>query len=187
MLYECATVLGLPKSRAVAHCERAVSEILALILPEIPKQRIDVKHWRLVAGNSIDGPLEEALDKDHHVIRRQRAFYAERQGIFENVLPDDIWGILRRRKLRRFLRLKITRSLRSKAVLVDDRRTRRRMAEDHKERYGITDKDIYEAAGVRPEDFYRWRKNGCSNRSVIHRRLVWVLFSPAWPPTRPPM
>jgi hypothetical protein len=187
MLYECATVLGLTESRAMAHCDRAVPEILALILPDIPRQKTDAKYWRLVPADDLAGPFEEVMDRDHHVIRRQRALYAERQGIFENVLPDDIWGFLRRPKLRRFLRLKIIRTLRSTAVLVDDRRTRRQMAEDCKQQYGISDKEIYQVGGVRPEDFYRWRRNGCSNRSVIHRRLIWVLCSPIWPPMRPPM
>jgi hypothetical protein len=187
MLYECASVLGLPPAPATAHCNRAAQEILALILPDIPKQSMDARYWRLQPETAISGPFEEVLDEDHHVIRRQHAFYAERQGVFEQILPDDLWGILRRHKLRRLLRSKILRCVRSKAALLDDRRTRRQMAEDCKQHYGKRDKDIYKAAGVRPEDFYRWRSNALSSRSVIHRRVVWVLFSPGWPPTPPPM
>jgi hypothetical protein len=187
MLFECASVFGRPESEAAAHCEQAVAGILTMVLPDIPKQKVDGKYWRLIRETALAGPYEELLDRDHHIVGRQRAFYSERQGIFEQELPEDVWGILRRRKLRLLLRLKLERTLWSKAVLIDDRRTRRQMAEDAKLRYGIKDKDIYEAAGVRREDFYRWRSDGCSNDTIIHRRLVWVLFSPAWPPLPPPV
>jgi hypothetical protein len=190
MLFEIATVLGLPESESEAHCERAVTGISTLILPEIPKQKIDSKAWRLQPESALSGPFEEVLDRDHHVVQRQRAFYAEPQGILEKLLQellsDDTWGILRRPKLRRLLSGKIKQTLRSRAVLVDDRRTRLQMVDECKQRHGIVDKEIYTAVGVRSEDFYRWRKDGCSNRTLIHRRLVWALFSPTWPPPPPP-
>jgi hypothetical protein len=98
------------------------------------------------------------------------------------------WGWLPLRRMRLFLRLQLTKALREETARIDaDRRSRRQMANDCKQRHSITDRDICGATKTSRSEFYRWLQGRratrpIGNRSAVSMRLISALVSPIWPP-----
>jgi hypothetical protein len=146
------------------------------------------------AGRVIAGPFEILLDKHRRPVGYRRAPYAERRGEFEHSPLGDLWGLLHAPEMRRPRRLLVARlkaHVRSDLVqMADDRRSRRQIVEDCQERHAgydskrISHKNIAEAARVSLNDFYQWRADNPRIGAKKHRRILFVVCCPVWPPPR---
>jgi hypothetical protein len=189
MVYEDAAVTGLPRDKKLAHCLGAIEEIMASILPasraaeSLPPEAYDFKLVKSPAG-----PYWLTRDQYRRIIDIQIA----QQGAFEEVAPENLWGLARLSKPRLLLEQILRERLEAvSARIIDDRRGRRELLEDCQLRHGVSKEQIRLAAGIRHEEFYRWLrgdeetpKRRVNNRSRIHRHMVRVLTSPVWPPAK---
>jgi hypothetical protein len=199
-IFERTVIPILGSSQRPAHCKRVVNAIVRLILPPTPVQDPlpeGIKSARLSeekvwGGTVISGPFEILQDEHGRTIEYRRALHAECRGEFEHLPLGNVWGLLRAlKKPRRLLRQTITARVRSDLVqMAADRRSRKQMVEDCLERHagygaqGITHKNITEAARVSLNDFYQWRANNPRIGPQKHRRILFVVCCPLWPPPR---
>jgi hypothetical protein len=200
-VFERTVIPQLPPSERHAHAERVVHAIMRTILPDhtveepLPPgaQSVRLSEEKMWAGKVIAGPFEILLDQNRRPIGYRRAPYAERRGEFEQSPLGDLWGILHAPEMKRARRLMATRlraRLRSELVqMADDRRTRRQMADDcqaqhNKNGVAVTHKMIAGAAKVSINDFYQWRADSppIPSTSIKHRRILFVVCCPVWPP-----
>jgi hypothetical protein len=197
-IFERTVIPNLASSQRPAHSKRVVNAIVRLIVPPTPVQDplpSDAKSVRLSeekvrAGMVIAGPFEILLDEHGHSIAYRRALSAERRGEFEHLPLGDVWGLLRALKRpRRLLRQTITARVRSDLVqMAADQRSRHQIVEDCLERHagyctqGISHKHIAQAARVSMGDFYQWRANTPRIGPQKHRRVLFVVCCPTWPP-----
>jgi hypothetical protein len=196
--FERTVIPQLPPSRRHAHSERVVRAIVRMILPDRPAQApllprtksVRLSEEQTWAGKVIAGPFEIELDKHQRPIRYRSAPYAERRGVFEHALPDPVWGLLHAPEMQqapRRLAARLRVRLRSDLVqMADDDRTRRQMADDCKGFHHVVDKDIAGAARVALGEFYQWRADNprIPSTSLKHRRILFVVCCPVWPPPR---
>jgi hypothetical protein len=188
-IFERGVLPGIPPPERHAHSERMTARIVELIFGRPPRETpmppevryvrtSDEKVW---AGKVIAGPFEILLDAG-----RRRIGYrpVERRGEFERLPLGNLWGLLRiMKRPRRLLRQTIQARLRSDFVeMAADRRSRKQMAEDCRTRHGVSHKEIPIAARVSSDDYYRWRDNNPRVGPKKHRRILFAVCSPIWPP-----
>jgi hypothetical protein len=197
-IFEHPEMPGIPRSKKRAPKERVVTRILEMMFPRTPVQdlippeakAVRVSEEKVWKGKVIAGPIELLLDERRRPIDYRRALYAERRGEFEHLPIGDLWGLPRAmKKSRRFLRQTLQARLLSNLVeMASDRRSRKQMVEDCQGRHagygghGISHKDIAGAARVSLSDFYQWRDNHPRIGPKKHRRVLFVVCSPVWPP-----
>jgi hypothetical protein len=199
-IFERTVIPDLPPAQRQAHGRRVEKAIVRMILPPVRVQDPlppEVKSARLsdekVRGNTvIAGPFEVLLDDRRRPIGCRRAPYAERHGEFEHLPLGNLWGLLRApgmKPRRLLLRQKLTARLRSDLIqMAADHRSRKQMVADCIERHagygpqGIVNKNIAEAARIRENEFYQWKADNPRIGSKKHRRLLFVVCCPAWPP-----
>ena len=199
-IFERAVIPGLPRSEVFAHIERVARSIVELIVPsgsddaplpsEAKSARLSPqKTW---AGKLIAGPFEILFDQEGRQVCYRRAPYAERSAPLEPFDLEAIRGLLRLvKKKRRLLRKTLKDRLVSDLVqMADDKRSRHQMVEECQERHarygaqGVNHKSIAQAARFSQNDFYSWRADSPRIGPKRHRRLLFVLCSPIWPPPR---
>jgi hypothetical protein len=197
-VFERTVIPELPPAKRYAHTERVVRAIVRMILPLHPvqaplsprAQSVRLAEEQAWAGKVIAGPFEIELDHHRRPINYRSAPYAEPHGEFEHALPNAVWGLLHApgmQPAKRLLAARLRARLRSDLVrIADDHRTRRQMAEDCKGSHNIPDKNLAQFARVSLNDFYQWRANHprIPPTSVKHRRILFVICCPLWPPPR---
>jgi hypothetical protein len=202
-MFEHTVLPEVPPSQRHAHMRRVVARILETIFPRTPVQappppeakRVRISEEKKWEGEVIAGPFEIHEDSRRRLLGWRRALYAERHGEFEHLPIGDLWGLLRamgkkRRLLRRMLKARLISELlqmaedqRSRTQMVEDCRARHHgYAGDGRQKPGIINEDIAEAARVSPGDFYKWRTNNPQMGPEKSRRILRVVCSPIWPP-----
>ena len=112
---------------------------------------------------------------------------------------EQVWDLFRAHKEpRRLLSQKIENRLRTElAQMAEDRRSREELVDACLDRHrgyaddgcsdpGLTHKNIAAAAHVRINDFYQWRRSHPRIGPKKHRRILFVVLSPVWPPPQLP-
>jgi hypothetical protein len=196
-VFERTVMPDVPLSQRPAHCARRADAIVRMIVPSTQMEeplppgtkRVRLSGEKVSEGRIIAGAFETLLDERGQLKGYRRAPYAERQGEFERSIRGDLWGLLHApemEKPRRRLVQELEDHLRSDLVqIADDRRSRRQMVEDCQGRYrekGVTHKDIAIAAKVSLNDFYQWRTGNRRIGPRKHRRILFVVCCPIWPP-----
>jgi len=196
-IFERIVVPNLSPSEKPAHSKRIENAIVDMIVPlasvrsPLPPTIVSPYPYRKTAWTEIAKPLEPP----------------EPQGELGHLPLGDFWRLVyalkqprrlvhpierAKRTLRplerakRILRLALRAQLRADFVqIVEDRRSRREMVGDCLEMHGtheISHKHIAEAAKVSMGDFYKWRDDNPRIGPQKHRRLLFVVCCPVWPP-----
>jgi hypothetical protein len=193
-IFERTVISNLPSSQRPAYCKSVVAAIVRIIMPStytqepLPPEAKNVRLFeeKVWGGRIIAGPCEILLDEHRRVIGYRRAPYAERRGEFENSPLGNLWGLLHAPGMarpRRRLHLALKAHARSELVqIAGDGRTRRQMVEDCQGAHGVTHKEIAAAARVSINDFYQWRSGNPRIGPKKHRRILFVVCCPVWPP-----
>jgi hypothetical protein len=199
-IFERTVFPSLPKEDKFEHIERVARSVVEMIVPSASDDAplpSEAKSTRLSpqkawAGKLIAGPFEILFDQKGRPVGYRRAPYAERSAPLEPVDLEAIRGLLRlvkkkRRLLRKALKDRVVSDL---VQMADDTRSRNQMVEECQERHagfggqGVIHKNIAEAARFSLNDFYSWRAGNPRIGPKRHRRMLFVVCSPVWPPPR---